>query len=332
MNSWMVFCLYVAGGVFIQDQRSGEGNPQSKTDLEFILAAMKAIGNRHSITNYFTAQLEIDIESSGIRPHSGPQEQARRPNLPMNGLLPARNGVPMTVEDLHSLSVAPPTSHTNKGGDLEEICPYTASMATSSARSQSGTTITPVIGAEPSPQDASSRKASGNERFHEPPEGLRNTHPHPSLPCWYPPSNSTLNASQNPTRDFQQQQKQQTPLESRSFASSKPPLPAEPNVGNAGGSPFDIDAFLAGNTPSSDSSSSNTMQFPYRQVNNTNNNTSTGYGIFEANPNPLITSQDWPENPFNPDGGLGFSPEPSNAAQGFTGVDSWGQNPDVPKG
>ena len=66
----MGFCLYVAGGVFIQDQKSDRRNANSMANLEFLLAAMSAIGNRHSITKHFTAQLELDIEGSGIiRPY-----------------------------------------------------------------------------------------------------------------------------------------------------------------------------------------------------------------------------------------------------------------------
>ena len=66
MNSWMGFCLYVAGGVFIQDQKSDRQHPNSFANLEFLVAAMTAIGSRHSITKHFTAQLELDIEASGI--------------------------------------------------------------------------------------------------------------------------------------------------------------------------------------------------------------------------------------------------------------------------
>lgn len=66
MNAWMGFCLYVAAGVFIQDQRRTNQNPHSKDNLEFIVAAMKAMGNRHTITQHFLAQVEIDVASSGI--------------------------------------------------------------------------------------------------------------------------------------------------------------------------------------------------------------------------------------------------------------------------
>ncbi|RDW59491.1 hypothetical protein BP6252_12578 [Coleophoma cylindrospora] len=67
MNSWMGFCLYVAGGVFVHDIKLGQPSaPNSATNLDFILAAMRQIGKRHTITDHFTAQLEFDIEAAGI--------------------------------------------------------------------------------------------------------------------------------------------------------------------------------------------------------------------------------------------------------------------------
>lgn len=67
MHSWMGFCLYVAAGVFIQDLRSEQKNLQSLTHLEFLISAMKAVGRKHMIAQNFVAQLELDIETSGIR-------------------------------------------------------------------------------------------------------------------------------------------------------------------------------------------------------------------------------------------------------------------------
>jgi hypothetical protein len=45
---------------------SDRPRPQSVTNLEFLLLAMRAIGTRHSITNHFTAQLELDMNAAGI--------------------------------------------------------------------------------------------------------------------------------------------------------------------------------------------------------------------------------------------------------------------------
>lgn len=36
------------------------------TNLEFLIAAMKALSKRHPITEHFVAQLELDIGASGI--------------------------------------------------------------------------------------------------------------------------------------------------------------------------------------------------------------------------------------------------------------------------
>jgi hypothetical protein len=103
MNSWVGFCLYVAGGVFIQDLKNEEQRgAQSLPNLDFLLAAMKAIAKRHSVTNHFTAQLELDIEAASIRSTSGPSAKKAIPNTPINGLLPERGGAPMTVSDLKS--------------------------------------------------------------------------------------------------------------------------------------------------------------------------------------------------------------------------------------
>jgi len=48
MNSWMGFCLYVASGVFIQDLVNDTERVESRNSLEFLLAAMNAIGSKVS--------------------------------------------------------------------------------------------------------------------------------------------------------------------------------------------------------------------------------------------------------------------------------------------
>ena len=62
----MGFCLYVASGVFIQDLRNEQKSLRSMANLEFLISAMKALSKTHSIIPHFTAQVEIDIENSGI--------------------------------------------------------------------------------------------------------------------------------------------------------------------------------------------------------------------------------------------------------------------------
>ncbi|KAG4433416.1 hypothetical protein IFR05_011102 [Cadophora sp. M221] len=116
MNSWVGFCLYVAAGVFLKDQKSDKPNPQNIVNIEFLLAAMSAIGLKHSITRHFSAQLELDVEAAGLKTSKTSGSQIHIPNTPINGLLADRNGVPMTVDNLnHYASTAVPTS--SIGGD-----------------------------------------------------------------------------------------------------------------------------------------------------------------------------------------------------------------------
>jgi hypothetical protein len=278
MNSWMGFCLYVAAGVFIQDQRNDDAHPQSITNLEFVLAAMRAIGNRHPITNHFTAQLELDIESSGLK------VQPRLPNIPMNGIIPSRDGAPMSVDDIRSYWE--PSSTDEEGMHrVEEICPYIKNMAKGTGNS---TGTRDAFGITP-------RKSDRSEKVvHLPPKGLRENHVDPSYPNWDPPPRSALSNATHTT-----QQQTQLPFDTHGFGRSNPPIAAEPNVGVTASSPFDIDSFLAGNTPSSDSSNSNVMQVPYRQA---SSGRSPDIAMFQTDPSPFITASDWTSYiPFNDD-------------------------------
>jgi hypothetical protein len=56
----------LAGGVFLQNQKTESPHPQNMANLEFLIAAMKALSKRHPITEHFVAQLELDIGASGI--------------------------------------------------------------------------------------------------------------------------------------------------------------------------------------------------------------------------------------------------------------------------
>ncbi|CAG8962358.1 hypothetical protein HYFRA_00014155 [Hymenoscyphus fraxineus] len=117
IHSWMGFCLYVAAGVCLSDATSKEPNPQSSSDLYFILSAMNAIGRRHNITKHFTAQLELDIEASGIQNGNASRTRGMAehtvPNIPMMGILASRNGQPMTVNDLRAFVKASPVNKEN---------------------------------------------------------------------------------------------------------------------------------------------------------------------------------------------------------------------------
>ena len=104
----MGFCLYVASGVFIQDLVH-KPNPQSKSNLEFLLAAMKAIGRRHSITRHFSAQVELDISGSGIDKGRyrmvgvySDSEVANTTEFAGHGIDPSGNFLPMRISQVCS--------------------------------------------------------------------------------------------------------------------------------------------------------------------------------------------------------------------------------------
>lgn len=97
MQAWTGFCLYIAAGVFVQDQRSGKASLQTKSNLEFLISALKALAKCHMVTGHFATQLELDILSSGIEQHS----------TIMNGINPRRQGIPTTVQELRSFQGTP---------------------------------------------------------------------------------------------------------------------------------------------------------------------------------------------------------------------------------
>jgi hypothetical protein len=96
MNPWTGFCLYAAATVFVQQEGEAEKSASNMSNLEFVLAAMKAIGNRHSITTYFTTQLEMDIEESGILGST----DSKIIDTPSSGFLAERGSAPKTIYTL----------------------------------------------------------------------------------------------------------------------------------------------------------------------------------------------------------------------------------------
>ncbi|KAK6595740.1 binuclear zinc transcription factor [Botrytis cinerea] len=66
MTSWIGFCLYVASGVILQDTKKDRPNPQSSSNLEFMLSAMKAVGKKHIIARHFTTQLELEMKTQRV--------------------------------------------------------------------------------------------------------------------------------------------------------------------------------------------------------------------------------------------------------------------------
>ncbi|TGO07359.1 hypothetical protein BTUL_0288g00080 [Botrytis tulipae] len=66
LSSWIGFCLYVASGVILQDTRRDKPNPQSSSNLEFMISAMKAVGKKHVIARHFNAQLELEMKTQKV--------------------------------------------------------------------------------------------------------------------------------------------------------------------------------------------------------------------------------------------------------------------------
>jgi len=66
MNAWVSFNLYIATGVLIEGCQSPETSQESRSNLDFLLTALQAIGRTHVVTQAFIAQLKIDLESAGI--------------------------------------------------------------------------------------------------------------------------------------------------------------------------------------------------------------------------------------------------------------------------
>jgi len=89
----------------VQDKKLDPTRTKSLNNLDFLLDAMRALGKRHSITDHFTAQLELDIEASGIR-NSAPTPALNHfiPNTPINGILAERQGQPMAFQDLQDFA------------------------------------------------------------------------------------------------------------------------------------------------------------------------------------------------------------------------------------
>ncbi|CZR68297.1 uncharacterized protein PAC_18196 [Phialocephala subalpina] len=64
INSWTGFCPYVAGLVYCYDLKLRRPlSLDGLANLTFLLTAMKIIGKYHPITEYFTAQLELEMDA-----------------------------------------------------------------------------------------------------------------------------------------------------------------------------------------------------------------------------------------------------------------------------
>jgi hypothetical protein len=136
----MGFCLYVAGGVCLQNATSENPHAQSVGDLEFLLGAMNALGRRHSITKHFTAQLELEISATGLATeetlvscyfNQKDDHNSEIPLVPMSGLIYGRAGLPMTVDEMRLLS-SRATKFSDTNGAMDKASPDMSNSPTNS--------------------------------------------------------------------------------------------------------------------------------------------------------------------------------------------------------
>jgi len=66
MNPFIAFCLYVASRVFVQYLKSRRDDTTVKSSLHFLLAAMDVLKTKNPLTESFIAQLDVDLEGSGL--------------------------------------------------------------------------------------------------------------------------------------------------------------------------------------------------------------------------------------------------------------------------
>src|SRR5436190_24210626 len=67
MNPFISFCLYVSARVFVQYLKSRPDDSQTADSLRFLLTAMNALKSKNPLTESFLVQLDVDLESLGLR-------------------------------------------------------------------------------------------------------------------------------------------------------------------------------------------------------------------------------------------------------------------------
>jgi hypothetical protein len=67
MNPWVCFSLYVAAQVFLEIcKRLDENADQARSNLEFVISAMRVIRHKHPIVEAFLIQLKMDLAMIGL--------------------------------------------------------------------------------------------------------------------------------------------------------------------------------------------------------------------------------------------------------------------------
>lgn len=70
-------------------------------NVDFIIAAMRAIGQKHTVTKHFSAQLELDVEAARLG-SSLRLGLRSTPNFPINGILAEQKRAPLDADNLNS--------------------------------------------------------------------------------------------------------------------------------------------------------------------------------------------------------------------------------------
>jgi len=225
---------------------------------------MKALSKRHPLNLHFVAQLELDIEASGIAisgifntPEVEPPHLLSTgfPNTPMNGLLAERAGAPMTIAEIQNFI------------QDEHVSQSWTSRIDPANKIFAGATYRPAASGSQSPPDTGTANAPHGGTFSRQPIDSRHTS--------YQASNDRSTHVVPPIPPMAQGENQFQDLSPLANSDSMP-------------------TNLSGNTPSSDSSSSNPKQFPYRPSEPDSRKTSS---VPSRNPwprgtNPLLTT-DW---------------------------------------
>jgi hypothetical protein len=279
--------------------------PQSVANLEFLLLAMGAIGVRHPITNHFTAQLELDMDAAGINdqvplPCPAPVfDKTDTRNISLSGILADRRNRSVTVEDLTSSSPSP-SGHVTLTQVLEDL--------------------------------TNSNIAAG---FHE--KDPAHAYMHPVVPYFVREMNR---------REKEMDTDQNNPKVSNDKSTESTTAWASQASGETGfqvsSDPFrsfdQVPGAPMGDTPSSDSSSSNMMQgtpnkmqpnsnttqYPFRHIDPSNRGTKS-YGIFQADLTSYQDSPGWGMQEAIP--GFNHSGQGGDGLQDdFSGFDINGQS------
>jgi hypothetical protein len=262
---------------------------------------MKAIGNRHSITIHFTTQVELDMENSGIRKSvtSRFQEQ-QTPNSVLTRPMAETNRQPMNVRDLYSyvpttdLSAHDPLGTPHPGVLLPEKRSSYGDNLFSGILFHKDHSSSPVLaecaakmpGIFPPERSMTSPQSNPNEPLISNYTAM--------MPNWNPPRNTPLEQTQKTSQTLSNTSDLQT-----SASTSGPLLAADGVSGVMSMNSFIGASHMNANTPPSDTSSSRTMQYPFRHSPN-NNDPPNDEPALQETSNESNSLEEYDKWAFNP--------------------------------